>query len=364
MDPRVRQHAEIVVNHSVEIQEGDNVILDAHPVADDLVVALHELIGDRGANPLTLRQRTGKRALRAYLNAYEGEMDAPEHEQALVDAADVYISVRADRNVTELNDVDSEAMREYRLAHKPIRDARLSTRWVLTQYPAAGNAQLANMSTAEYESFVWDAILRDWTEQRDFQAGMVDRLEAGDELRLQSGDTTDLVLGLGENPVRNDWAQRNLPGGEVFTAPVPDRVEGEVLFDLPLYYEGKEIEDAWLQFDGGEVVDHRAGRNEELLGEILDTDDGARRLGELGIGMNRGIDQFTYNMLFDEKMGDTVHLALGRAYEDTVADGAERNDSAVHVDMIVDMSDHSSITIDGEIVQRNGVFAFEDGFEG
>ena len=148
----------------------------------------------------------------------------------------------------------------------------------------------------------------------------------------------------------------------MFTAPVRDGVDGEVYFDLPLYRYGREIEDVRLTFEDGKVVEHSAGRNEDLLTGILETDAGARRLGELGIGMNRAIDRFTYNMLFDEKMGDTVHMAVGSAYEDCVPEENELNESAEHVDMIVDMSEDSVIEVDGEVVQRDGTFVFEDGF--
>jgi aminopeptidase len=179
-----------------------------------------------------------------------------------------------------------------------------------------------------------------------------------------SGEGTDVTMRLGGNHAVNDSGQHNLPGGEVFTAPIPDTVEGTVHFDMPIYHQGREITDAVLTFSNGRVSDFSAARNEGLLGEVLATDEGADRLGELGIGMNRSIDQFTYNILFDEKMGDTVHMAVGMAYDDCVGEGNEVNESAVHVDMIVDMSEDSMIEVDGEVVQRNGTFVFEDGFEG
>ena len=150
----------------------------------------------------------------------------------------------------------------------------------------------------------------------------------------------------------------------MFTAPVVDSVEGEVLFDKPLYHQGREITGAHIVFEAGEVVEHAADKNEDLLREVLNTDDGARRLGELGIGMNRDIDRFSYNMLFDEKMGDTVHMAIGRAYDECVGEDREANQSAVHLDMIVDMSEESFIEVDGEVVQRDGAFRFEEEFEG
>jgi aminopeptidase len=359
MDPRIREHAETVAAHSVDLEAGDEVAIVAPPQAEDLVVALHEVLGDRSANPLVLSGND--RFQRAYLRAAD-DFETPDHEMALVEETDVYIAIRADTNVTETSDVAPETNAAYRKAKRPILDERLSKRWCLTQYPASANAQLAEMSTEAYEDFVWDAILKDWDAVRDHQAQMVDILDDADEVRIRSGETTDVTMSVAGNPTINDYGEKNLPGGEVFTAPVPDTVEGEVLFDKPLYHQGREVTGVSLTFESGEVVDHSAEKNEEVLTEVLNTDEGARRLGELGIGMNRDIDTFSYNMLFDEKMGDTVHMAVGRAYEDTVGEDNEQNESAVHVDMIVDMTEDSFIEADGEVVQRDGTFRFEDGF--
>ena len=357
MDPRVREHAEIIAEHSVDLQSGDNVVIATPPAADDLAVALHEVVGDYGANPVSLN--ADSRCSRAYLKSSD-EFETPEHKLALVEETDVFIAVRADTNVTESSDVEPETNAEYSQANQPILNERLSKRWCLTQFPAPANAQLAEMSTEGYENFVWDAINKDWDAVREHQAQMVEILDPASEVRIVSGDTTDVRMSVEGNPTLNDYGEKNLPGGEVFTAPVPDSVEGEVLFDKPLYHQGREVTDVYLKFEDGKVVDHAAEKNEEVLTEVVDTDDGARYLGELGIGMNRDIDQFTYNMLFDEKMGDTVHMAVGRAYEDTVGEDNERNESAVHVDMIVDMSEESRIEVDGEVVQEDGRFVFEE----
>jgi aminopeptidase len=362
MDPRIREQAETIAEHSVDLQPGDDVVVVAPPAAEDLVVALHEVIGDHGANPLAML--SSDRAQRAYLRASDAEdFETPGHELALVEAADVYIAVRASANVTETGDVDPGVEAARSKARRPVLDERLSKRWCLTQFPAPANAQLAETSTEAYENFVWDAVNKDWDAQRAFQANLVEVLEPAEEVRIVSGEETDVRMSVAGNHALNDYGERNLPGGEVFTAPVPDSVEGTVLFDKPLYHQGREVEDVYLEFEGGEVVEHSAGKNEAVLTSVLDTDDGARRLGELGIGMNRDIDRFTYNMLFDEKMGDTVHMAVGRAYDATVGEGNEANESAVHVDMIVDMDEDSLIEVDGETVQRDGVFRFEDGFE-
>jgi aminopeptidase len=363
MDPRIREQAEIIVDHSTDVQSGDNVVISAPSVAEDLAVALHETVGDRGAIPVYLGK--SDRAERAFLRAVDDDaIETPTHLEACYEESDVLIRVRSETNVTEQGDVDAEIQAAHTKARRPVQEVALSKRWCLTQFPSSASAQLAGMSTEAYENFVWDAINKDWSAQREHQAQMVDILDPADEVHIRSGDTTDVTLSVDGMKTINDCAEHNLPGGEVFTAPVVDSVEGEVLFDKPLYHQGREITGAHLVFADGEVVERAADQNEDLLTEVLNTDAGARRLGELGIGMNRDIDRFTYNMLFDEKMGDTVHMAIGRAYDDTVGEGREANQSAVHLDMIVDMSEESVIEVDGEVVQRNGTFRFEDGFEG
>ncbi len=362
MDPRIREHAEVLVEHSTNVQPGDNVVISAPAIAADLAVAVHEAVGDRGATPVYLGKDS--RADRAYLRAVDDEaIETPTHLQALYEATDVLIRVRGERNATEQSDVDPATQAEHTKARRPVQEVALSKRWCLTQYPAAGNAQLAGMSSEAYENFVWDAVNKDWSAQRDHQAQLVDILNSASDVRIQSGETTDITMSIDGMVAINDYAEKNLPGGEVFTAPIPDSVEGEVVFDKPLYHQGREITGAHLVFEAGEVVEHQAEKHEGLLTEVLNTDDGARRLGELGVGMNRDIDQFTYNMLFDEKMGDTVHMAVGRAYDECVGEDRDANESAVHVDMIVDMTEDSRIVVDGEVIQRNGTFRFEPGFE-
>ncbi|MFC7044148.1 aminopeptidase [Halobacteriaceae archaeon GCM10025711] len=363
MDPRIRDHADVLVDHSTDVEAGDNVVISAPPAAEDLVLALSQALAECGAYPLHVSGRED-RTRATFLSAVDpDDLQTPAHELALAEAADVYIQVRAHDNVAELSDVSPETNAAHRQTRQPVQEEILSGRWSLTQFPAPGSAQLAEMSTEAYERFVWDAVLKDWDAVREHQAQMVDVLDPADEVRIVSGDGTDLTMSLSGMRTINDHGENNLPGGEVFTAPVPESVEGSVHFDLPLYHQGREIQDVRLTFEDGRVVDHSAAKNEAMLTQILDTDEGARYLGELGIGMNRDIDRFTYNMLFDEKMGDTVHLAVGRAYPECVLEG-EPNASAVHVDMIVDMSEDSFIEVDGEVVQRNGTFVFEDGFEG
>jgi aminopeptidase len=362
MDPRIERHAEVIVEHSTKVEPDDDVRVVAPSVAEDLVVAIAEKLGEVGANPAY--HLRSPRASRAYMRAAdEDSFSLAEHRLAEMEETDVVIIVRGDENTKETSDVDPAKVSAASRVGRPIQEERMGKRWVGTQYPAPGNAQDAEMSTDAYAEFVYDAIDKDWDDQREHQSRMVDVLDPADEVRIVSGETTDLSMSVSGMVTANDYGELNLPGGEVYTAPVPDSVEGEVLFDMPLMAQGREIQDAYLRFEDGEVVEHAAGKNEGVLGAVLDTDEGARRLGELGIGMNRDIDEFTYNMLFDEKMGDTIHLAVGQAIEHTVPDGQPLNESAMHMDMIVDMSEDSRIEVDGDVVQRNGTFRFEDGFE-
>ena len=358
MDPRIERHADVIVEHSTKVEPGDNVIINAHPAAEDLVVAIAERLGEVGANPsISLRS---KRATRAYMRARDPDTyELPTHQLAEMEETDVVIIVKGETNMSEISDVDPENTVARAQAARPVSEERMKKRWVGTQYPAPGDAQKAGMSTEAYEEFVWNAVNKDWDAQQEFQAQLVDILNPASEVRIASRDTTDVTMSVDGMVAVNDYGELNLPGGEVFTAPVPDSVEGEVLFDKPLVTHGREIEDAWLRFEGGAVVEHSAGKNEDVLTSILNTDDGARRLGELGIGMNRDIDRFTYNMLFDEKMSETVHMAIGKAIEQTVPEGQPFNESAMHLDMIVDMSEDSVIEVDGEVIQENGTFVFE-----
>jgi aminopeptidase len=362
MDERVRRHAEILVDDCAQIQQGDMVQVTASKYAEDLVVALYEKLGEVGARP-SLNWSLGP-ASRAYaLQMDEDDYVTKDHALAAMEETDAAILVGGGSNAYETSDVPPEISQAGSRAHGPILEERLGKRWVITQHPTPAAAQKAEMSTEGYAQFVYDAINKDWDEQEAFQAQMVEILDPADEVRIVSGDTTDVTMSVAGMDAANDCGDKNMPAGEVFTCPVPDSVNGEVLFDKPLIWHGNEITGASLEFEDGEVVDFAADQNEATLESVLNTDEGSRRLGELGIGMNRDIDRFTYNMLFDEKMGDTVHMAVGGAIEECVPEGQPFNESATHVDLIVDMSEDSFIEVDGEVVQRDGTFVFEDGFE-
>jgi len=303
---------------------------------------------------------------RAYLNAHDGEFERdPPHELALYENADSVLSLRGGRNTTETAAVDGRTLQAAAKAREGVREARMDTDWVSTVHPNRSLAQQAGMAYEEYREFAYDAILRDWAALADEMDRMKRLLDEGSEVRLVATDT-DLTMSIEGRIAVNSAASvaydsHNLPSGEVFTAPAG--AEGEVLFDVPMTIRGRRVRDARLTFEGGEVVDYAAATNAAVLGDVLDTDEGARRLGELGIGMNRGIDRYTDHILFDEKMGDTVHLALGRAYDANLPDGETGNESAIHVDLIADVADGARLEIDGTVVQRNGRFRWEEGFD-
>ncbi|WP_128477201.1 aminopeptidase [Halorussus pelagicus] len=365
MDPRVHDHAEVLVDWSARIEDGDDVVVRVDEGAHDLAVAVAEKLGERGANYLATY--ISDEVESAFVGAHEGDFDHdPDFELSMLEKADAVLSLRAKRNTAAKGAAPGDKRAAYKKSRTAIKAQRMDTDWVSTMHPTRAHAQNAGMGYGEYKDFVYDAILRDWESLADEMANLKDLLDAGSEVRLVKEDT-DLTMSIEGRTTVNSAASvaydsHNLPSGEVFTA--PEATEGEVYFDVPMTHDGARIRDVRLTFEDGEVVDWSAEVGERALEDILTTDEGAKRLGELGIGMNRGIDRFTDSILFDEKMGDTVHLAVGRAYSSCLPEGQQGNQSAVHTDMITDVSEDSRMEIDGEVIQRNGRFRWEDGFEG
>jgi aminopeptidase len=368
MDQRIRTHAETLVDWSARIEAGDDVVVRVGEGAHELGVAVAERLGERDANMLACYD-SGEMS-RAYLRAHDGDFEAdPDFERALYEHADSVLSLRGTRNTSATADVGDERQQAFRRAREGVREARMDTDWVSTVHPTRAMAQQAGMSTEAYREFVYDAILRDWEALAEEMAQLKEILDDATEVRIRKADdATDLTLFVDGRTAVNSSAtvaddSHNLPSGEVFTAPYD--TAGPVVFDVPMTIRGQAVEDVRLVFKDGVVVDWEAGKGESVLEAILETDGGSRRLGELGIGMNRGIDRPTGQILFDEKMAGTVHLALGRAYDACLPDGESGNDSAVHVDLITDMDrEGTTIEVDGEVIQRDGLFRWEDGFDG
>jgi len=364
MDDRIRAHAETLVDWSARVDAGDEVVMRVAEGAHDLAVAVAAELGARGA-PLVATYGSDE-VTRAYLRAHDGDFGPADAERALYDHADVYLSLGGGRNTTATADVPGDTQSAHARAREAAREARMATDWVSTVHPTRSLAQAAGMSYEAYQDFVYDAVLRDWESLAAEMGRLRERLDAGREVRLVA-ERTDLTLPIAGRTAVNSAASvaydsHNLPSGEVFTAPAG--AEGEVTFDVPITVQGRRLRDVHLVFEAGEVVDFAAAEGEDALADLLDTDAGAKRLGELGVGMNRGITRPTDNVLFDEKMAGTVHLALGRAYDACLPEGKTGNASAVHTDFITRMGEGSRLVIDGETVQRDGVFRWEDGFDG
>jgi aminopeptidase len=353
MDPRIIEHAKILVEWSTEVKPGDQVIISATPDAHELVVALYKEIARAGGRIVTLMQ--SNEAQKAFYDEATNETleVVPEHLKALTEACDVFIALRSPTNTKALANVDSKQIMLNSKTQQEIQGIRLSKRWALTVHPCLGLAQQANMSLEEYREFVYSATLVDWKEESKLLFKMKEHLERHKDVRF-TGPETDLYASTeGRIWIASD-GKHNMPSGEVFTAPVETTVEGKIYFDIPFLRQGKVIEGVRLTFEKGDVVDFSAEKSESTLKEIIEIDEGSRRLGEMAIGTNRGIKQYTLNMLFDEKIGDTIHCALGRAYKDNNG----TNESAVHVDMIKNMHE-GEIFAGDELIYSKGKYFYE-----
>ncbi len=353
MDPRVIEHARILVRWSTQVKEGDMVLVRASPEAHDLAVAVAREVSSAGGKVMVLLD-SDELTRTVINNSTDTTLQMlPRHLFEAVRASDVYIALSAPLNTMTMADVDPSKMITAAKANKPISDMVLEKRWCGTVHPCRSLAQQAKMSLDEYADFVYSAVLIDWEKESKTMHLLKSHLESHSDIRF-IGPETDLYART-ENRI---WVvsdgRHNMPSGEVFTAPIENTVEGRIYFDVPFLYQGRVIEGVRLRFEDGVVVDYSAEREQAMLKSILEVDDGARRLGEMAIGTNRGIRRYTLNMLFDEKIGDTVHCALGNAYKDCRG----TNESAVHVDMVKNMRE-GEIYAGNELIYRHGRFFYE-----
>lgn len=352
-DPRIEQLAEILVGHSTRVKPEEVVLIASTELAQPLVERIYAQVLDRGAFP---RLKLAFSTLQPLFFSLAGDWHLDtllEIEELDYQKAAVLINIRAPGNMKELSGIDPSRMTRRAKTMQPIQEYIMGgrIRWVLCNYPTQALAQEAEMSLFEYEDFVYGAINIDWSEQSRFQDRIKEAFDAGSEVRLV-GPETDLRFSIaGRKGIKCDGGH-NMPDGEVFYAPVEDSAEGYITYDYPAIYYGQEVTDVRLEFARGEVVRASAGKNQRLLDQVIATDAGAGRIGEFGIGTNYGIERFTKDILFDEKIGGSVHLALGKAYPEA---GGE-NRSAIHWDMIKDLRKGGQILLDGRVVQGDGEF--------
>lgn len=356
-DPRVAEHAKIVVEYSCKVKRNDFVIIQATPEARDLVVALSSELGKVGAHYVVID--TNEQSYRSYILAADSATLSvlPPQLLRLFEDSDVIMNVGAfsSSNTQEMSDVPPQKLREVAAAMGPIGEVLMKKRWNITLHPTKALAQDAKMSYEAYSDFVYSAILRDWPRFDSEMHVLSDKMATTNKVRI-TGKDTDITLSIKGRHPKVSSGDHNMPSGEVFVSPVETDVEGQVYFDMPVIYLGHEIKGARLTLRRGEVVESSAEEGEEILRAMLSVDEGARRIGELGIGMNKGINRFTRNILFDEKMGDTIHLAVGRAYEET----GGTNKSAIHIDMIKGIKDGGTMYFDGVPIYENGRFNWEN----
>jgi aminopeptidase len=365
-DLRIEKLAQILVDHSTAVKAGDKVAIEAITSAGSLVRAVYRRVLERGGHPHLLLHLPDEEEI-FFTYANEDQLDFPPTFQKLVTHEfDVYIRARSETNTRALTQVDPARQARYQKAYAPIRNMMLkrsaekSSRWVLTQYPTEAYAMEAEMGLGEYADFVFNACHADestpdpvayWQGVQQEQARIVDQIEGHDRVVLR-GPHVDLNLSIKGRKFRNSSGQHNMPDGEIYTGPVEDSVNGWVRYTFPAVYQGRVVEGVELKFENGRVVKASAKKNEQFLLNMLDSDQGARYVGEFAIGTNFGIKRFTRNILFDEKIGGTFHMAVGAGYPET----GSKNTSAVHWDMICDMQNDSEILVDGELVYRNGQY--------
>lgn len=363
-DPRTENLAKVLVNYSTKVQTGDWVWVRGDVVALPLINEIVRYCLRAGGNvSLTL----GSDDL-TEINLVESSEEqlkwiAPI-DTMLVEQVDVMIAVWASSNTRNLSNVDPNRQRLRQQARRSLtqtylqRAAEGKLRWVGTSYPCSAFAQEADMSLREYEDFVYAATFADqpdpirrWQNVYETQQRLVEWLKGKREVVVR-GPNVDLKLSIAGRTFINCYGDKNMPDGEIFTGPVEDSVNGWIRFTYPAIEAGREVEGVEFEFKDGKVVTARAKKNEDFLLSMLNSDEGARYLGEFAIGTNYGIQRFTKSILFDEKIGGSIHMAVGAGYPET----GSRNQSSIHWDFICDMRQDSEIWVDGVLFYKDGQF--------
>jgi aminopeptidase len=366
-DVRLEKWADLLVNYSIAAKPGERVLLRGDMLAEPLIKAVYAKILEAGAFPFIYIDIPGTREI-FYKLANDSQLAyVPEPLKLAYSTFECMVRIIADENTRALNHVDPSKVKKNTQALRTLQEIYMNRaacgelRWTLTAYPTQAYAQDADMSLEEYSQFVFGAVMPDandpvgyWRRISARQERIVNWLKGKRNVHLV-GKGTDLHLSIEGREFINCDCQKNVPDGEVFTGPVEDSVEGHVTFSYPTIYQGREVTGVQLDFKKGKVVKASAEKNEAFLLETLDTDDGSRYVGEFAIGTNEGIKQFTRQILFDEKIGGSFHMALGAGYPET----GSKARSAIHWDMICDLRDGGQIWVDDTLFYENGKFMVE-----
>jgi aminopeptidase len=363
-DPRYEKLANVLVNYSVAVKKGDLVEIGGVPSAEPLIAEVYRATIKAGGHPY-LRLHIPELTETFYKTAKQHQLKFVSPIATYeVENTDKVITVWADDNTKALAAVDPKRQAIRSAATSVLfktfmeREAAGELKWVGTQFPCNASAQDAEMSLSDYEEFVLKACLvhrKDpiaaWKRVHGKQEKICRVLNQRKKIRVVA-EGTDLTLNVEGRKWINCDGQANMPDGEIFTGPVEDSVEGTISFSFPAYYAGKEADGVKLTFKKGKVVKATASKNAELLHAMLDSDEGARRVGEFAIGTNYAIQKFTKNTLFDEKIGGTMHMALGAS----IPESGGVNESGVHWDIVNDMRTGGKIYADGKIIYKDGQF--------
>ena len=360
-DPRVTKLAQVLVRYSLNLQPGDQFYLSSTDLAQELTEAVYKEAILAGAHVLVMNRVRGLPEI-FFKYANEEQLTyVPPVQRMILESFDATLQIGAEHNTRALSGVDPERQKIVRKSGAELmqlamgRAARGEFKWCYTVFPTNASAQEADMSLEEYEDFVFKAGLLHlddpvaaWKEEARRQERLMNWLNGKNEIILK-GSNIDLKMSINGRNFIGAAGKENFPDGEIFTSPVEQSVNGWVRYGYPALYGGREVVDIELWFEDGKVVKETARKGEELLTALLNTDDGSRILGELGIGTNYGIQRFTKNMLFDEKIGGTVHLAVGSGFPEC----GSQNNSGLHWDMLCNMAE-SEILVDGELFYKDG----------
>lgn len=354
MDQRDEKLANILVHYSIKAKKGDKVIIDFHEAGKTLALEVYKKLLDIGAF-VYLEAKLDGFEHAYYKHASSEQINHVfdfEHEKP--DEVDARVVIRSSFNSKEMSNIAPEKIAARRKTMQPFLNKYVEKRWILTYYPSHGMAQEADMSLEEYKEFYFKTCLLDWESVKESQEKLKNAIDDGKVMRVV-GEKTDITLSMEGRDGIKCCGEHNMPDGEVFYAPVETQVNGHVYFDLPSIFSGKEVKGIYLEFENGKIIKATAEKNQELLHAILSTDEGSKYLGEVGIGTNFQITKPTKEILFDEKIGGSIHMAVGRAYKE----GGGQNESAIHWDMIKDLRKKGEIYIDGKLIQKNGKFLLD-----
>jgi aminopeptidase len=369
-DPRVAKLADLLVNYSLELQPGQQVRIDAATVAAPLITEVYRAALRAGAHPRTRVEVEGVDVIAIGESSDEQLVFVSDIDRYEGEHIDAMLTVWADRNTRALTQADPVKVSRRLGSRRELinrfweRIDAGEAKWVGTRFPTEAHAQDAEMSLPEYEDFVYGAChvregedpVAHWRSTSAELNARARELEMFRELRIVGPDT-DLRVGVDGRGWIGADGKLNMPDGEIFTSPLETETEGEIRFSFPAIFHGRSVEDVRLRFERGRVVAAEAKTANDYLQSLLDMDAGARILGELAFGLNYEIDRFTRDILFDEKIGGTVHLALGASFKKV---GGE-NDSGLHWDMICDLREDGEVYADGELVWKAGRFLHEPG---